>query len=167
MEGNSVFSIAACGAGGQPPQSFLGADDGKPVIRVYLLPAGGYFVLGPSGGSTLTLAALPSQTWVTSSCGSPRSDPPWANLEGTLKFTLPTGTWHIPLAWSPPSPIFVVPYQAGSTAAVCPDCQSTAACADASLSAPYSATVGGTPILRVVSVPDADSEYSETLVMGM
>ena len=92
MRGESVFSIAACGDGGQPPQSFLGADDGKPLIRVTLLPPGGYFVLGPGEGGMLTLAALPSQTWVTSSCDSPRSDPPWADLEGTLKFTLPRGT---------------------------------------------------------------------------
>jgi hypothetical protein len=35
------------------------------------------------------------------------------------------------------------------------------------MSAPYSATVEGTRILRVVSVPDGDGEFSETLVMGL
>ena len=127
LTGVSNFSLGICGAGSVPPATFYPATTANAPTHVdYVLAAGDYFVTGPFGNATLTLAPHPPETFVRSDCASAATAPPWLDQTGVVAIMVPNGTWYTELSWSAPTDVMVSPPQPPSIASLCPTCDATA-----------------------------------------
>jgi hypothetical protein len=169
LTGSSSFRIGSCGTGSLAPATFW-SGNGIAGVGAYRLSAGKYFFGGPAMGDTMTLAAFPAETWITSTCAAQAQAPPWADLRGSLYLALPDGVWNVPLSWSEPRLVVVYPPFTSTTAAasVCPACDSAQAqCSAATQDSPFAATVSGSRFLRVTSSPTpGGSEFAEVSVLA-
>lgn len=171
LGGNSGFGLGGCGDGSEPPRTFWSVDgDGDDGFGVYVLAAGSYFFAGPTQGSTLTVAAQPRETWVTSTCSATQTPPPWSDLRGGLELALPAGIWRVPLFWSTPRPVIAVSRWPATApdALVCPDCGSAASvCQAVTTDQPFIETLEGTRFLQLTSMPGVGGpEFSEFSVIA-
>ncbi len=127
LTGVSNFSLGICGAGSVPPATFYIATTANAPTRVdYVLAAGDYFVTGPFGDATLTLALHPRGTFVRSDCAAAATAPPWLDQTGDVAIMVPTGTWYTELSWSAPTDVMVSPPPPPSIASLCPTCDAAA-----------------------------------------
>jgi hypothetical protein len=154
LTGVSNFSLGVCGAGSVPPAVFYATDRATAHVD-YVLSAGDYFITGPIGDATLTLAPHPPGTFVTSGCAASAAAPPWLGQTGDVAVMVPRGMWQIDLAW--PAPVEVLlstrPSSLPSLAAICPACGVTdGACVSPTTTA---APIQGLRTLRIDADPVA------------
>ena len=153
LTGVSNFSLGICGAGSVPPAIFYTATTANAPAHVdYVLAAGDYFVTGPIGDATLTLAPHPPGTFVRSDCAAAATAPPWLDQTGVVAIMVPNGTWYTDLSWSAPTDVMMSPPPPPSIASLCPTCDATAGTC-AVVTTTTDTRVQGTRTLRVDAAP--------------
>ena len=154
LTGVSNFSLGICGAGSVPPATFFAATAATSPTHVdYVLTAGDYFVTGPIGNATLTLAPQPSGTFVRSGCAAAATAPPWLDQTGVVALVVPNGSWYTDVSWSAPTDVLLSLPPPPSITSLCPTCDDAAG--TCTTTTPTATRVQGTRTLHVDAAPPA------------